>query len=175
MHFSLEEAKDYCESRRVQGTVFNIFQLPSLRFKAEAGNLIVSEINSDKYFGHMKLEELASVCTLLPIDTLSLENIWRLFRSTSSLWPYTYPSQDSIIVNFDSSATELEAVPEGLTRWQSQSIGSNYYLNWKQESLETKDTTILQNIVTQLHRPMVSGSAFKEAFMEAFKKSRNLP
>src|SRR5690625_1972832 len=75
MHISFEAAQTYCESRRVQGTVFNIFQLPSLVFQSDSGHLILSEINSKTYFNRLKLKKLKEIYDVLPVGTLSLNRI----------------------------------------------------------------------------------------------------
>lgn len=144
MHISFEAAQTYCESRRVQGTVFNIFQLPSLVFRSGSGHLIVSELNSKTYFSRLKLGKLKGIYDVLPVATLSLNQVRRLFRAESPLWEEGYPHQDSAVFTFDALKQELEPLPEQLTRWQSTSVGSSYFLEWRDNPLADHDTDPLE-------------------------------
>jgi len=110
----------------------------------------VSELNSKTYFSRLKLGKLKEIYDVLPVGTLSLNQVRRLFRAESPLWEEGYPPQDSTVFTFDALKQELEPLPEQLTRWQSTSVGSSYFLEWRDNPLADHDTDPLEILAMRL-------------------------
>src|SRR4051812_25147339 len=79
MHGALESAKAFCEERRRQGTIFYIDELPSLAFVASECALVVSEINTEGFFDRFDAERFASITSVVPIITFSLDQVVCMF------------------------------------------------------------------------------------------------
>lgn len=131
-HRTLESAKAFCETKRVQGTVFYIDELPSLGIQAPERTLVVSEINTNHLLARYDVERLTSITTALPVSTMTLKQFWHLFRIESPLWPSSYPKSNSAFVSFERSADPFEVIgaKQDLSSFSSSSSGPNYYLGW---------------------------------------------
>lgn len=137
-HRTLESAKEFCESRRVQGTVFYIDELPSLAFFAPDRALIVSEINTERFLGTYNVRRLSSITTAFPVSTMTLRQFWYLFRVESDLWPLEHPKRNSSFVSFYRGGESFEkvAVEQELASFQSYSEGPRFFLRWRQRPFE---------------------------------------
>jgi len=132
MHSTLESAKAFCEQRRVQGTVFYVDELPSLALIAPQRALVVSEINTEKFFGRLSARRLTHLTTVFPVSTMTLHQMTYVFRPKSPLWPDNYPRKDSAILSYCSDPDTLLEVKreDRLSSWASSSTGPNYFLHW---------------------------------------------
>ncbi len=132
MHTTLGSARGYCESRRLQGTVFYVTELPSLAFIAEGRALVVSEINTVSLLSKFNQRRLAKITEILPVSTMTLDQMNYLFRSRSELWPLSYPLKDSAILTFCADPKTLQRISptQKLWSWASRSAGGNAYLGW---------------------------------------------
>lgn len=146
-HRTFESAKASCEKRRKQGTVFYIDELPSLGFLSRNRTLIVSEINTDRFLSRLDFNRLASVTTAFPVSTMTLEQMWHLFRVEGPLWPANYPKHDSIFLSVCSDQEPFDVVDGGqdLFSFMSQSSGPNYYMNWHRRKF-SKDRALLHSV-----------------------------
>jgi hypothetical protein len=146
-HRTLESAKALCESRRVQGTVFYIDELPSLGLLAPERTLIVSEINADQFLARYDVKRLKSITTALPVATMSLRQFWYLFRIESTLWPSDYPERHSAFVSFEKNSAPFEVIEktQELSSYSSESYGPNYSLGWQRRPF-TNDRAMVHAI-----------------------------
>lgn len=150
MHSTLESAKQYCEKRRVQGTVFYINELPSLGFFAPERALLVSEINTEHFFQRFNEERLENILEVLPTSTLTLRQVEHMFKPTSELWPWNYPVRDSAILTFCSEPSPLRvaSTKSGLKSFASHSMGGNYYLGWSSRPFTRKRAAMYSVVKT---------------------------
>ena len=151
-HRTLNSAKDFCEQRRTQGTVFYIDELPSLAFLAPGRALVASEINTDDFFCRLDGKRLTSITTAFPVSTMTLKQMWYLFRVESTLWPTGYPRKNSAFVSFceDPEPFETVAPDQKLVSYRSSSNGPKYYLGWEERSFNKKRSTLhaVQSVLT---------------------------
>lgn len=151
MHTTLDSAKKFCESRRVQGTIFYIDELPSLAFIAPERALIISEINTDVFLGRLDVERLKSITTVFPVSTITLQQMTYIFRPKSPLWPSSYLHEDSAILSFCSAPDTMAEISrtDELSSFASSSVGTSYYLTWSQRPF-TKSCTSIHAIASAL-------------------------
>lgn len=144
MHTTWNSARTYCEERRVQGTVFYINELPGLAFVAGKRALVVTEINTNDILCRFDFEQLTKLTTVLPVSTMTLRQMYHVFKAISPLWPNSYPRIDSAILTFCSNAGELLALSatESLTDKASRVVGGNYPLNWSARPSSIKFTAV---------------------------------
>ncbi len=90
-HTTLASAKWFCESKRVQGTVFCIDELPVLAFHAPERALFAIEINTKHFLCKIDQELLTSVTTVFPVSTMTLQQMHYMFKLGSPLWPRVLP------------------------------------------------------------------------------------
>ena len=144
MHATWESARDYCERRRVQGTVFYINELPALTFVAGERALVVTEINTDDILSRFDFGKLTNLTSILPVSTMTLRQMYHVFKPTSSLWPNAYPREDSAILLFGTIAPLLIAcsASASLTAKASRAVGANYHLNWSERPFTIKFSAV---------------------------------
>lgn len=144
MHSTIESAKQYCERRRVQGTVFYIDELPSIGFIAPERALLISEINTEHFFQRFNVEYLEVILSVLPTNSFTLKQVEHMFNPTSELWPWNYPGRDSAILTFCSNPKTLLAASKksGMKSYASHSMGGNYYLGWASRSFSKKRSAL---------------------------------
>lgn len=132
MHATLDSARKYAEQNRVQGTVFYIGELPSIAFDTGEGVLVVSEINTERFFSRFRVKNLQKDFELMPRSSITLSQVVDLFRSDSAMWVAGYPLRNSSILSFCDSTEKLVALNRGqrLISWVSSSIGGNQALRW---------------------------------------------
>jgi hypothetical protein len=151
MHSTIESAKEFCEDRRVQGTVFYIDELPSLAFFAPERALVVSEINTDEFLGRLDFKGLTNLTTVLPVSSMTLHQMTFVFKPESPLWPESYPREDSSILSFCSAPLTLAEVSskDEFSSLASSSVGPNYHLNWSTRPF-SKSRSSLHGIASAL-------------------------
>ncbi|MCX7197672.1 MAG: hypothetical protein NTW37_06700 [Proteobacteria bacterium] len=155
MHSTMDSAKQFCESQRVQGTVFYIDELPSIAFIADNRALVVSEINTDSFLKRIDVELLTTITTVFPVSTMTLRQMMYVFRPYSPLWPKDYPRLNSAIVSFSSAGDTMVELhtEEELFSYASSSVGPSYYLNWSTRRFQ-RDRSALHGIATSLRSRM---------------------
>ena len=158
MHSSLESAKKYAEKKRVQGTVFYIEEIPALIFEAENNCLAVTQINCKEPMAEYSSDAISEKVSLSKFKIknamnnylkcgASLEGVCLSFDYDSSFWKRLQPSENSIVRVMCKKAKSDQFVSlkpkEALFRFESYSVGSNYYLEWrKSESRFSPDSVL---------------------------------
>jgi len=157
-HATLESAKSYCEPQRVQGTVFYIDELPSLAFVGDERTLVVSELNTENFMSRFDVAELGKLTDILPVSTMSLRQIARMFRPQSPLWGRGYPLYHSTFLSLTEASDVLArvALTDELSSFASSSSGPLYLLHWarrpfskQRKTLHAIEAKLLGNISAQ--------------------------
>lgn len=155
MHTNLQSAKNYVETKRVQGTVFNIIQLPCLIIESNDLKLYFTEINtSDPLSGYSP----QAVTNSPPqgyklVDNFKdnylnnreqLCNIILSFNRNSRFWKVKPSANNSIqiFISQNISAYETENIPENLISYRSVSVGKKFKLSWKNNKSNVKSLSI---------------------------------
>ncbi|MCE1058424.1 hypothetical protein LU646_11075 [Pseudomonas alloputida] len=144
MHVSLKSAKDYAEQQRVQGTVLNIREIPAIAFSSDAGNLIVTQINTStplSLYSPTALEKAGYVSDHLPTLTqdsyISLNapifGVAHSFSWWSKFWGAKPPASNSVIVvaTRDALTEHTTNIEDEFKAYISYSLGSKYRLGWR--------------------------------------------
>ena len=163
MHLSLKSAKDYCEKLRTQGTVFYIDQLPSIAFLAVDRTFVLSEINTKKFLQRLQIDKLRELINIIPVSTMTLNQIGFSFNANSLLWCKNYPKKNSCILSFANCFDGFEEtqINEQLISYKSNSLGPNYYLSWSERKFDI-DPSLLHQIVSMLKSHIInSNQSFK--------------
>lgn len=141
LHFTLEDAKNTAERDRVQGTVFNIEQVPVLAFQCRTGVAYCAEFHSQESF---KMLDWNNNMEFLRIGA-AMSDVMNVFaKPDPSSWIFPWPDQDSFVTRvFDLmgriSLTYKKAVPietellsknSKLSKWKSYPNGTGYKLGW---------------------------------------------
>lgn len=144
MHTTFGSAREYCESRRVQGTVFYLTQLPALAFIAGGRILAVTEINTMDILGRFDFAKLTDITTVLPVSTMTLQQMSLAFSPGSPLWPRDFPREHSAILAFASSIDELDTCSseDTLVARASQAVGVDRYLEWLERPFAAKFSNV---------------------------------
>ena len=147
MHGAWDSVKSFCEKHRVQGTVFYINELPAVAFCAGNRALVISEINTTKILSQLNFKLLSGLTTLLPLSTLTLEQLTHIFDSYSSFWPKSFPRKNSVFQVYCNDANNLLSLStkDLLLHNTSSSVGPKYYLKWSE-----KDSKIERKIIIDL-------------------------
>lgn len=155
MHNSLQSARAFCERRRVQGTVFNILELPCLVFRSNNSALIVTEINtenplsgySSKAISEEKFFERISIYSSLVSIALS-------FKPESRFWKMRPPLKNStIILTSKNPGIFIEDYKEkSLLKYVSCSVGSDSDLGFYESTSE-----IIQKSIMRVYREALIG------------------
>ncbi|MDQ3777022.1 MAG: hypothetical protein M3461_23070 [Pseudomonadota bacterium] len=145
MHAAWDSAREYCEKRRVQGTVFYANELPALAFIAEDRALIVSQINSSDILSQLNFKLLTKVTTLIPFATMTFQQLTHIFKASSSFWPESFPRKDSVIQVYCNEASQLSGLSNSdtLLHKTSNAVGVNYYLKWAEKPSEITSGTVI--------------------------------
>ncbi len=152
MHSTFESAASFCEKSRVQGTVFYINELSALAFCAGKHSVIISEINSTKILNKFNFKVLTALTSILPVSTLTLEQITHIFDVNSSMWSQSQSRSNSIFQVYSEDAENLIDLKtnEILKHNTSNSTGPKHYLNWSEENSQIESKYIL-NLVNTLN------------------------
>lgn len=152
MHTTLDSAKDYAESLRVQGSVFYIYEKPALVIEADEIVLAVTQINctdvlagysatavgEDVGFGRKKI---ANVANNYLRRGRSLEGAFLSFDADSRFWRSS-PTGSVIRVFGRTTLKAFEPVPDRCRGYQSFSNGSYYRLGWSERSNEVRSASL---------------------------------
>jgi hypothetical protein len=157
MHNCMRSAKDYCEKRRVQGTVFVIKELPALAIQTtKNGIILVTEINTisplsrysidavreDTATSSRRIEGYADSYVCVGGNALGA----RLsFMPGSRFWRVSPPPKDAVMVlNTKLPASQFSSIDtSGLKAWSSYSNGSNYLLGWRERKNDVSSDAVL--------------------------------
>lgn len=150
-HTTLVDAKSFCESKRVQGTVFYIDELPVLSFYAGERALFAAEINTEHFLSKLDQELLTSVTSVFPVSTMTLRQMHHMFKPESPLWPSAYPKRDSMLATFGSGDQRPDDVAreDDLFSYKSYSPGTAYLLGWERRPF-TKNRSTLHAVASAL-------------------------
>lgn len=144
MHASIEGAKAFAETKRVQGTVFYIAELPALIFHGHGQCLAVTQINTtDPLAGYSATavraggasgtKKLVGAHDNYFVSGASFEGISLSFNYDSRFWTVTAPPTNSVVQLVGKG--ELNAfqilVDEPLRKYQSYSNGPRYLMGWR--------------------------------------------
>lgn len=153
MHTSMYTACGHAEDRRVQGTVFYIVELPSIAILGAQGALVISEINTERFFSRFSLKRFSSLAALIPISTMTLRQFMHIFDSRSTLWAAGYPPRNSAILSYVSDAERLVELDgtRKLRSWTSSSRGKSYLLHWSERPFKGHRKS-LHSLVEVLNR-----------------------
>ena len=127
---NLDEAKRSAESRRSQGTKFEIEQVPGLAFYSLEGVVACVEFHSSPPYKNLKITEISESIKLgSPLITA----ITPFSRASHEFWNYPFPSKSSFISVRADLTTTFESLVETSPRaWKSMSWGINYGLGWRE-------------------------------------------
>ena len=142
MHTTLKSAKSYAETKRVQGTTFNISELPALIISSYIGSVVVTQINSKNplagysrnavrltHHSHELMEGHLNdyLITGAPIYGAILS-----FERDSRFWKHPPPLSNSLIITetpeIDPDTIKIKA--ESLN-YKSFSQGGQYTMGWR--------------------------------------------
>lgn len=142
MHTSLNSAKSYAETKRVQGTTFKISELPALIISSNIGSVVVTQINSKTPLaGYSRTavrlthhsQKLMNghlndyLCIGAPIYGAILS-----FESDSRFWKTPPPSYNSLIITETPEiAPETVEIKSENLNYKSFSHGSQYMMGWR--------------------------------------------
>lgn len=152
----LDAAKKYAENNRKQGTVFSIVPTPCIYFEMHGIYVFLMDIASREPFSRWKLKNFE----FGKKDAL-LQDFYEEFRLTSLNWNSPVPDDE----NFDISIVVTEEnikqkQVKNLNCYKSQSVGTEYYLKWRQVDPEY-DNSFITKIVKILRSSLAKKSARK--------------
>lgn len=148
VHSTLESAKNFCERKRKNGSVFYIKRLPCLVLVGSKGAIIVTEINSDNPLSrHLLLSESPGkdvvVAKRLVISSLrNVSDVRAGFGGHSHVWVSGRGKPNSILVMQYKANLRLEGQPENTKVWRSSSIGGDYKIMWREINGNIKSTAV---------------------------------
>lgn len=155
MHPTLDSAKEFAESLRVQGSVFYIQELPALCIDAGSYSLVATQINTSEplreYSTYALLESPSrsekiegyrdNYFTLgAPMNGVALS-----FDFDSRFWKTQQPKNDSIVLlysKYKCTASDFKKIK--LKRWKSESVGKYYLLSWSKTENNIRKTSVLR-------------------------------
>ena len=154
MHFTLDSAKCFAESVRVQGSVFYIYELPAILFVCFNNSILITQINETS---PLKDYSANSVITYTGYTSAGglLDNYFTFnapmrlliqsFEHNSRFWKKTPPEANSVIFLYSPITIECEKLGTiKLQTWKSESSGKNNYLSWDHFSHVYDQTAILK-------------------------------
>ena len=127
---NLDEAKRSAESRRSQGTKFEIEQVPGLAFYSLEGVVACVEFHSSPPYKNLKITEISES---MKLGSPLIKAITPFSRTSHEFWNYPFPSKSSFISVRADLTTTFESLVETSPRaWKSMSWGINYGLGWRE-------------------------------------------
>ena len=127
---NLDEAKRTAESRRSQGTKFEIQQVPGLAFYSLEGVVACVEFHSSPPYKNLKITEISES---IKLGTPLIKAIAPFSRTSLEFWNCPFPSKSSFIsVRTDLTTTFESLVDTSPRAWKSISWGINYGLDWRE-------------------------------------------
>lgn len=153
MHTTLKSAKSYAETQRVQGTTFNISELPALLIASSIGSVVVTQINSkNPLSGYSRHAVRAThhsnalmeghlddyLCIGAPIYGAILS-----FALDSRFWKQPPPHSNSLIITetFETRPETVEIKKNSL-KYKSFSQGGHYTMGWRKYEGDVSATGI---------------------------------
>lgn len=142
MHRTLDSAKEFAETNRVQGSKFYIKELPAISLDTMCGSVVVTEINTPNPLsqysvaGHTwandpRLRSLGPCSGSFPQVGQQVLTGMLSLQPGSRHWPIGKSSVNSVITLFSDSGTPLNSLKtHKLTSWRSSSRGPGSYLSW---------------------------------------------
>ena len=91
---NLDEAKRSAESRRSQGTKFEIEQVPGLAFYSLEGVVACVEFHSSPPYKNLKITEISES---MKLGSPLIKAITPFSRASHEFWNYPFPSKSSFI------------------------------------------------------------------------------
>ena len=155
MHLTLDSAKNYAETNRVQGSVFNITELPALQFDGGNYPIFVTQINEkiplkdysadalSQYDPYGRLKISGYMDNYMTYGA-PLNGIVSSFTDTGRFLRTPQAKNNLVIALYAQNpvqATELENVK--MKAWKSKSAGKKFYLNWLAIENNTNQLAIL--------------------------------
>lgn len=157
MHTTFESAKKFCEIYRKRGTVFYIYQLPSIAFACSYGTLFATQINTDTPFYHYPVNIIRKYQTNLYIiceskdkfylkSGISINDTAFSLCNNSKYWKNIQPKENSILLLWGTGCNNyMQSL--GLTKliyYKSVSHGKKYHLEWHENLSEIKPDYIIK-------------------------------
>lgn len=143
MHATLKSAKDYVEKKRVQGTEFNIKEIPSIVFRSPAGDIVITQINTMTPLGSYSPDALSKANPLVETDPhVALDNYIHIgasmfgvvmsFRHKSRFWTAQQQESNAVIVvaTRDKSIEFNNDLDVDFKQYYSHTNGAGYRLGW---------------------------------------------
>lgn len=147
MHVSFKSAADFVEKKRVQGSVFNIREMPGIAFRSSAGDIVVTQINTTEPLSlysakeYYQLSHIAARNKDLTLDSYirlgaPIYDVAKSFSWWSKFWRSQPPVSNSVIIlaTRDSSADYSSDIQGDFKAYVSYSKGSKYRLGWQNMS-----------------------------------------
>lgn len=144
MHRTLQSAKDFAEKKRVQGTVFNIREMPAIIFRSSVGDIIITQINTKtplSLYSPDALDNagvLADIFPALPKNNYMhlgapIVGVAKSFSWHSQFWHSRPPASNSVVIvaTRDISAEYTHDIDSSFQAFSSYSNGSKYRLGWR--------------------------------------------
>jgi len=144
MHSCLKSAKDFVEKKRVQGSVFNIREMPGIAFRSSAGDIVVTQINTGEPLSlystkeHYQPAHIAALNKDLTLDSyvnlgVPFYEVAKSFSWWSKFWSSQPPLANSVIVlaTRDSGAEYSNDIQDDFKAYVSYSNGTRYRLGWR--------------------------------------------
>ncbi len=142
---NLYEARRTAESRRRQGTKFEIEQVPGLAFYSLEGVVACVEFHSSPPYKNLKITEIGEHINL---GTPLIKAIEPFSRASHEFWNYPFPSKSSFISIRADLNTNFEPLVEISPKvWESMSWGINYGLGWRENN--KRELTPIEKVLEQ--------------------------
>lgn len=153
MHSTLQSAKAYAETKRIQGTVLNISDLPALHIYSPAGSIIVTQINTKQPFkdysrsavreSHRYYDLIENHLNDYLVPGATIHGAVLSFDSDSRFWRSPPPMLNStIIVTPSEKPCEYSISQNTNKRRRSISYGSSYTLGWKEQDTDISSEAV---------------------------------
>ena len=168
---SLASAKDYAESIRKSGSVFTIFEQPSLIIRSENKTTIVTEINHENpLVGHLIGQDIGEIAKAAMSDyrerSKFLPDFIKGFMSTSFGWRRKVSDKNLIMLQHCNPELKIKGVSNPLKARTSRSHGSGYFLSWYEKNILVSSKAVLritENLECLLDKDAMVGVDFRYA------------
>ncbi|MCF5704728.1 hypothetical protein [Pseudomonas syringae] len=155
MHTTLRSAKAYAESNRVQGTVFNISDLPTLHVSSSVGSVFVTQINTNAPLmdysrsavsdHHWLYELMENHRNDYLVPGASINGVVLSFDFDSRFWRSPPPAVNSIIITTTLEKDFGTSVLQKSNKHRcSLSYGGSYALRWVEKDSEISSGGVLR-------------------------------
>ncbi len=147
MHTTLRSAKAYAETKRVQGTVLNISDLPALHILSSVGSIIITQINSKvplENYSRSAVSEFHWCYDLMEnylndylVTGASIYGAVLSFDFDSRFWRSPPPALNSTIITTPSeNPFETSILQKANKHRRSISYGGSYTLGWREQDTD---------------------------------------